>query len=487
MECAPIRVLLLADTAASVEHRELLTQVIADAGLEPVLRDTSLAGADGEWVDPLRGLVFVGRPAAILLLCGAGTLDCGSISRLLRCLPPAAPVIVAGQSFDSAQVCSLFAVGVADFVLPPFTAAAVLPRIWRLVNTAAAPSPSPAGPVPVDRVCPPQFGLHGQSPAFLAAIEKLPSMARCDVTVMISGETGTGKELIERAIHYLSPRHDEPFVPIDCGAIPSDLAESELFGHERGAFTGAATRSPGLIASARRGTVFLDEVQALPLSVQAKLLRFLQEHEYRALGSSEVRRADVRILSASNCDLRDQVRRGEFREDLFYRLNVIHVQLPALRDRLDDVVLLTRHFIAKHAARFHRPAPDVAPAALDRLLVYAWPGNVRELEHVLEAAVVMCEGNLIDAGDLPPLAASRRATASSFREAKAQAVQEFERDYIIRVLRASGGNITAAARAAKKNRRAFWELLRKYQLGSRSFAETTTRRKAAPATEACAS
>jgi two-component system response regulator GlrR len=328
------------------------------------------------------------------------------------------------------------------------------------------------------------LGLHGQSPAFLAELNKLPPMAQCDVTVLISGETGTGKELVARAIHYLSRRSEHPFVPVDCGAIPPELAESELFGHERGAYTGASTRTPGLIASAGQGTVFLDEVQALPLSVQAKLLRFLQEHEYRPLGSSDVRKADVRILSAANCDLREQVRRGDFREDLFYRLNVIHVHLPPLRHRTEDIVLLARHFIAKYAARFDRAVPDLSPDAVQRLLVHDWPGNVRELEHVLEAAVVLCGGGVIGVEDLRLADGRRQAEDLSFREAKARAVHDFERNYLIQMLRASGGNITAAARAAKKNRRAFWELIRKYRLDPHSVECVEHPGRPAPAARA---
>jgi two-component system, NtrC family, response regulator GlrR len=464
MDCFPPSVLLLADAAAAADNRDVFIHVLTEAGLACCLVEVG-AGSDHQALDRLGEAATERQPATILLLCSPGCGDRQAfVTRLLHVLPRATPIIVAGDGFDSDEVCALYALGIDDVVLPPFVPAAVVPRVWRLIHPVQASVPGRGrGP----RVSP-HLGLHGQSPAFLGEVEKLPLMAGCDVTVLISGETGTGKELIARAIHYLSRRHDEPFVPIDCGAMPADLAESELFGHERGAFTGAATRTPGLIASARQGTIFLDEVQALSPIVQAKLLRFLQEHEYRPLGSSEVRKADVRILSASNCDLRDLVRRGEFREDLFYRLNVIHVRLPALRERPEDVLLLARHFIAKHSARFGKRPADLSRAAIQRLLAYAWPGNVRELEHVLEAAIVLCRRSTIDADDLRLGDAGGTPATRSFREAKALAVREFERSYIIRMLRASGGNITAAARAAKKNRRAFWELLRKYRLDTRA-------------------
>ena len=463
MQRQPSRVLLLSDSDALIEHRDLLMRLLTEAGLHPISRTVSF-GTERR-ADDMRVLLADACPGAIIVLLG--DRDRLADPRWVYGLSSGPPVIVAGQGFDSERLCSLFACGVADFVVPPFTAVDVVPRVLRVIDRA--PCTNGTEWQGIGSLQPSQLGLHGQSAAFLAELDKLPPMAVCDVTVLISGETGTGKELIARAIHYLSRRRDHPFVPIDCGAIPADLAESELFGHERGAYTGAATRTPGLIASAGQGTVFLDEVQALPLSVQAKLLRFLQEHEYRPLGSSDVRRADVRILSAANCDLREQVRRGEFREDLFYRLNVIHVRLPALRQRMDDILLLARHFIEKHASRFERRAPDLTTDAMQRLLAHDWPGNVRELEHVIEAAVVFCGGGVIDAPDLRLTDGSRAPIPLSFREAKARAVRDFERNYIIQLLRASGGNITAAARAAKKNRRAFWELLRKYRLDARDL------------------
>jgi DNA-binding NtrC family response regulator len=306
-----------------------------------------------------------------------------------------------------------------------------------------------------------RLGLLGASPAFLAEIAKLPALAECDVTVLVTGPTGTGKELVARALHYLSKRHDRPFVPIDCGAMPPELLESELFGHERGAFTGAVTRNRGLIATADEGTLFLDEVDALTLAAQAKLLRFLQQREYRPVGSTDTRKADVRVISATNHDLRKAVREGAMREDLFYRLAVVQLGLPALRERAGDIELLAKHFLAKYTRKFGRAIQGFSPEAMERLLGHEWPGNIRELENVVQAAVALCDGGAVEARHMPAL---RRESGSptSFREEKVQAVNRFEREYVVRLLRASSGNISQAARTAKKHRRAFWGLMRKH-------------------------
>ena len=217
---------------------------------------------------------------------------------------------------------------------------------------------------------------------------------------MIGGETGTGKELIARAVHYLSPRSDRAFVPIDCGAIPPELTESELFGHERGAFTGAVAQKPRTHIGGRSRHPVSGRSRRLEPECTGKLLRFLQEREYRPLGSSEIKKADVRVISATNRDLQQRVRNKEFREDLYYRLNVVQLRLPGLRQRREDVVLLARHFAAKYTARFNKLPLEFSRGALQRLLMHHWPGNIRELENVVAAAVALCDGPLIRASDL---------------------------------------------------------------------------------------
>jgi transcriptional regulator with PAS, ATPase and Fis domain len=311
--------------------------------------------------------------------------------------------------------------------------------------------------------------LVGESPAFLEEIRKIPIVTKCDATILISGETGTGKELCARAIHYLSPRASKPFVPVNCMAIPMALLENELFGHVRGAFTGASTQQQGLIHEANGGTLFLDEIDCLPLKLQIKFLRFLQEKEYRQLGSPKMHQADVRIITATNINLEDAVRKGKFRQDLYYRLNLIPISLPPLRERREDISLLSHHFLVKYSDEFNKQVTGFSPDAIQKLLIYNWPGNVRELENVIERAIIFSEQPSIRSADieLPHQKASK--CIESFKVAKARIIAQFEKSYIIGLLLTHQGNISKAAQTAQKNRRAFWQLIRKHQIDVQSF------------------
>lgn len=452
-------VVLLAKASPQSDHFCALKSILEQAGVTVLTTETALTspGNDPDW---LARFATEHRSSAIILFLDKQALADGAEPwNFSGSVLDDVPIIVAAQDLEATQIRTMLERGVRDFVMPPFTSASVLPRVWRFVKHGRLCS-TIRGSLR-EKLGLQRLDLLGESPSFLAEIRKLPMVARCDVTVMICGETGTGKELIARAVHYLSPRYDRPFVPIDCGAIPPELAESELFGHERGAFTGAVTRNPGLISAADQGTLFLDEVDALTLSVQAKFLRFLQQMEYRPLGSNKHKKADVRVILATNSDLQQRVRSGEFREDLFYRLNVVQIKLPALRQRREDVVLLAKHFAAKYCARFKRPALEISQEALRRMIMHRWPGNIRELENVVEAAVALCDGPVIRESDLL-LSAQEVDEPISFQEAKARTINEFEREYIARVLYACGGNVSEAARAAGKNRRAFWELMRKH-------------------------
>jgi two-component system response regulator GlrR len=375
------------------------------------------------------------------------------------------PIIVVTEACKPDEMFSLLKLGAADFITPPLKTIDILPRLWRLLEHRQQSRT-------LTHKLKEKLGLKqlvGESLIFLEETKKIPIVAKCDASVLISGETGTGKEMCARAIHYLSPRANKPFIPFNCGAIPSDLMENELFGHVQGAFTGASTPQSGLIREANSGTLFMDDVDCLPLLSQVKLLRFLQEKEYRQLGSAKMRKADVRIIAATNTDLEAVVEEGKLRQDLYYRLNIIPITLPTLRDRREDIPLIARHFLNKYATEFDKQFTGFASKALQTLMLYDWPGNVRELEHVVERAVLFSEQTVIGEADIILPRQKAPVYNASFKEAKAGVISRFEKDYIERLLHAYQGNITKAARGAQKNRRAFWQLIRKHQIDVQTF------------------
>jgi two-component system response regulator HydG len=286
----------------------------------------------------------------------------------------------------------------------------------------------------------------GKSRRFLEVLKLAEMVAPSDSTVLIQGESGTGKEVIARYLHNLSARPDGPFLSINCGALPENLLESELFGHVKGSFTGAVRDKQGLFAAARGGTFFMDEVGEMPPSLQIKLLRVLQEREVIPVGATEAIPVDVRIVAATNRDLEEEVRRGHFRSDLFYRLNVIAVELPCLRERRDDLVMLIDHFLQEMAAERSSTAKALSSEALDAVMVYDWPGNVRELQNALEHAVVLTKAALIEPGALPErITRRRREPLVAERSSPNPSLEVIERAYIMWVLQAEGGNKTRAA------------------------------------------
>jgi DNA-binding NtrC family response regulator len=313
--------------------------------------------------------------------------------------------------------------------------------------------------------------LIGDAPAYREVISTLPAAARSDGAVLITGETGTGKELVARALHYLSHRVAYPFVAVNCGSLTDTLLEDELFGHEPGAFTDARQRRVGLIAHADRGTLFLDEIDALTPRAQVALLRVLQDRTFRPLGASQEQRADVRFVAASNAPLLDRVEAGAFRADLYYRLCVFPLMLPPLRERRDDILKLAAHFLDIHTPRERKPL-NLSAAATAALLVPRWPGNVRELENVIVRAVGLCTGPTIEVRHLGLHAAvaGPLAQEATFRSLKRLAIAAFERDYLSRLLHESRGNVTRAAQAAGKERRDLGKLLKKHQLDPKRFA-----------------
>ena len=355
--------------------------------------------------------------------------------------------------------------------------------------------------------------LIGRNPKMREIYAIIEKIAPTSTTVVIEGETGTGKEVVAQSIHKLSSRVDGPIIVVDCGAVPPNLIESELFGHEKGSFTGATMTRQGLFEMADGGTLFLDELGELPLDLQPKLLRALEQREIRRVGSAKPIKVDVRIIAATNRSLEEEVRTGRFRQDLFYRLSVVRLMLPALRERADDIGLLVKHFLKSH--RFNQ-APDgvqrisgISRPALDALRAYHWPGNVRELVNVIERAVSFCDGDTIDLMDLPehvrdaattprgpssapPAERARAATANefeqvpaypprppdelvsgdiTFKDAKERWVSSFERDYIISLLRRNNGNISHAAREADIDRKYFRKLMKKYDIDASQDGE----------------
>jgi two-component system response regulator GlrR len=383
-----------------------------------------------------------------------------------RSVDPGRPTLIVAVDLDRQQLCALLGGGAVDFVFVDAIDQELVVRARRLLGQIADPSIDPAS-------LPALPGIIGRSSAFVEQVLRLPTVARYDVSVLILGETGTGKEVFAQAAHYLSPRTARPWVAVNCGAIPTDLIEDELFGHVRGAYTHAHSARPGLIREAEGGTLFLDEIDSLPAGAQVKLLRFLQDKEYRAVGSSQTLRADVRVLAASNRQLAQLAAEGRFRQDLFFRLNVITLHLPPLRERRADIVPLALHFLAAAGRQWQKPAPTLAPDALNKLLAHRWPGNVRELKNVIDRATLLSNGGVLAAQHIEldgEAAADPLAPCEgSLRSAKARVVESFERAYIEQLLATSGGNVTHAARAAQKNRRAFFELLRKYRIAPERF------------------
>lgn len=300
-------------------------------------------------------------------------------------------------------------------------------------------------------------------------LELVSRSAKTDSTIYLTGESGTGKELIAKAVHLSSERRDQVFVAINCAALPEALLESELFGHERGAFTGAVRKSPGLFTQADEGTFFLDEIGDMPLSIQAKLLRVLEEKKFYPVGGEKPVAVNVRLIVATNKDLESEVKKGNFREDLFYRIHVIPISLPALRDRRDDIPPLVEHFVEKFNEKTKKEIKGLAPKAMQRLMLYDWPGNVRELEHVIEYAVAMTQTDVITEDLI--LLRTKLSAEEPWRPLKA-AKGAFEKNYLIRLLELSGGNVSQAARLAGKYRADFYDLIKKHGLNVEDFKKS---------------
>ncbi len=346
--------------------------------------------------------------------------------------------------------------GAEDYLSKPFTDEELYAAVERALNNLRVRRMVEA---PQYRTPQAPFGIIGESSAMQKVFGAISKAAPTAVTVLITGESGTGKELVARAIHYGSPRASSPFVPVNCAAIPETLIESELFGYVKGAFTGAAGTRAGFFQTADGGTIFLDEISATSQSMQVRLLRVLQEHEVCMVGSTRSQPVDIRVVAATNKDLSTLIRKELFREDLYFRLNVITIDLPPLRERGDDVLLLIRHFAGRFAAELGKPVPSFSDRALQVLQRYRWPGNVRELENVVQRLVVMAEGNSVDVPDLPSLMRFSALEKGGFDRPLA----EVECEYIRNVLASVDGNRTRAAEILGMDRKTLREKLKEKQ------------------------
>jgi DNA-binding NtrC family response regulator len=345
--------------------------------------------------------------------------------------------------------------GAEEYLTKPFTDEELFSAVRRAIDKLHVRK---ATEVRMHLTQPTSYGLIGESEAMQKVFSAIAKASSTSATVLILGESGTGKELLARAIHYSSPRASAPFVPVNCGAIPEGLLESELFGHIKGAFTGATETRAGFFQTADGGTIFLDEISETSLSMQVKLLRVLQDKEVCMVGSSRSRRVDVRILASTNKDLYSLVKKGVFREDLFFRINVITIEVPPLRERGDDILLLTQYFANKFAEELGKPTPRFSDNALQVLKNYNWPGNVRELENVIQRLVVMTDGDLIEVPDLPSL-----MRFSALRETGLhRTLAEVEAEYIRNVLASVDGNKTRAAEILGIDRKTLREKLKLY-------------------------
>jgi two-component system response regulator GlrR len=371
---------------------------------------------------------------------------------------PVLPVIILTAHGTIPEAVSATQRGVFGYLTKPFDGRELVAQVTRAAQISAPAAND-------ERVADWRSAIVTRNPALEATLTRAKLVAAGDASVLIRGESGTGKELLARAIHRASPRRDKPFLAINCGAIPEALLESELFGHVKGAFTGANRDHEGLLLAAHGGTVFLDEIGDMPLPLQVKLLRVLQDRSVRPVGSTQSVPVDVRIVSATHRDLEAAIREGTFRDDLYYRLNVVTLLLPPLRERREDVPLLASHFLGEIAARYGKTVNAFSSDALQLLVKYDWPGNVRELVNVVEQVVALTTGPVISTGLVEGALRMGAGELDSFEQARGQ----FERDYLSRLLKMTNGNVTHAARLAKRNRTEFYKLLHRHSLDPALF------------------
>jgi two-component system response regulator GlrR len=375
---------------------------------------------------------------------------------------PALPVIILTAHGTIPDAVNATQRGVFGFLTKPFDSQALLQKVAAAQKLAG--DKVVAGDPGANEW---RDGIITRSAKMEDVLRQARLVAESDASVLIYGDSGTGKDLLARAIHRASPRAAQPFVAVNVGAIPGDLLETELFGHARGAFTGAIQSHKGLFQAADGGTLLLDEIGDMPLPLQVKLLRVLQEGEVRPIGATQAIPVDVRVISATHRDLEEQRAHGRFREDLYYRLNVVALHLPPLAERREDIPLLSAHILRRLAERYRKPVPTLAPDAMALLVAAPWPGNVRQLLNLLEQAVALTPTPVIPASVVQNALKEDAAVLVPFEEAR----RSFERDYLARLLKITGGNVTQAAQLAKRNRTEFYKLLQRHRLEPAMFKE----------------
>jgi len=406
--------------------------------------------------------IAVQRPRAVVTDLRMPGIDGLQLFDAIHRQHPAMPVLILTAHGTIPDAVAATQRGVFGFLTKPFDSQELLQKVAAALKAAgddAGPDSAGSGEW--------RSGIITRSPVMEDLLRQAKLVADSDASVLIYGDSGTGKELLARAIHRASRRRDRPFVAVNCGAIPGELLESELFGHARGAFTWAVQAHKGLFQAADGGTLLLDEIGDMPLALQIKLLRVLQEGEVRPVGSTQAIPVDVRMISATHRDLDEQKGTGQFREDLYYRLNVVSLRLPPLAERREDIPLLASHFLRKLAERYHKPAPTLAPDAMALLVAAPWPGNVRQLLNLLEQALALATTLMIPATLVQNALKEDAAALVPFEEAR----KAFERDYLVRLLKITGGNVTQAAQLAKRNRTEFYKLLQRHKLEPSMFKE----------------